>query len=143
MEGISLKNEGFGINKDIIYGILVLMALIICRNLLVSHFGSPAGLSTEQYVQYTNRQFLLMAIPAAVLTFVTTALLRTKTKEAALQNSITWTLMVAVFYIITSLADDKFGLLFTNRGIYALLLSVFIGPVLYAQVRRLEGSFLE
>lgn len=138
-----MKDELLKLYKDCLYGLLVLIAIMICNFLLISHYGDPAGLSSEQYVQYMNKQFLLTALPAALVTFLLTGLLQTKTKEAALQHSIIWTIIVALYYIITCLVNNTFLLIIANRGIYALLFCIFTGPILYALIMRLEGSLID
>jgi predicted Co/Zn/Cd cation transporter (cation efflux family) len=104
--------------------------------------GDSSGLDQHQYYLYINKTFLMTALPLAAVTFILTGLLKTKTKEDALMRSSVWTIMVALYYIITGVATHNFIVFFGDRGVYALLLCTFTGPVLYALINRLEGQLI-
>ncbi len=137
-----MKDDFSMILKDCLYGLLVVIAVMGCEYGVTLYYGKPVGLSPEQYTQYVNMVFLLTALPAALMTFLLTGLLKTKSKEAALQRSVIWSIMVALLYVIISLGNNHFLMFFGNRGIYALLFCVFNGPIVYAIIKRLEGSLI-
>jgi hypothetical protein len=129
--------------KDCLYGLLVVAAVLGCEHLAASYLAQPPAPGSEQYAHYLNQKLLSTAVPSAVVTFIMTGLLRTKSKEAALQRGTVWTVMVALVYVTRALVTHQIPLFFGDRGVYALLLCVFTGPNLYAVIRRLEGSLLK
>lgn len=122
--------------RDGLYGFMVVIAVMGCEFLVKLFYAEPAGLSLEQHTQYINQGYLYTALPAALVTFLLAGLLKTKNIDAALQRSIIWTVMVALTYAIVGLVNHNFIVLFTNRGIFALLFCIFCGPMLYAAIKH-------
>jgi hypothetical protein len=101
-------------------------------------FGEPSELSQATYSQFINRELLLTALPALLVTLMFAGLLKTKNKSDALKRSITWTVFLTLNYLLIGIGNDNFKLIFGNIGIYILLGCSFMGPIVYSKIKHLE-----
>lgn len=118
------------IAKDVLFGILIMIVITIFEFIVTLPFGEPGELSRDGYAYFINRELLLTALPAALVTFLFTRLLKTKSKSDALRRSIVWTLIVFLNYLSIGIGNNNLGEIFRTFGIYILLVCAFAGPVL-------------
>jgi hypothetical protein len=85
-----------------------------------------------------NREFLLTALPAGIVTFIFTWLLKTKHKADSKRKAVIWAVILALYYVIIGLGNGNLLEIFSTLGIYILLACAFIGPVAYAIIKRLN-----
>lgn len=124
--------------KDILFGLVVLMVIILVEFLVTIPFGTVGEeATTADFSAFMNREFLLTAIPAAAVTYIFTAVRKTRTRAEAFQHSVTWTLMIFLMYFFMGLGNNNLGEIFTTVGIYVLLAAAFAGPLLYARINHL------
>lgn len=124
--------------KDFLFGLLIVIIITIFEFIVTLPFGEPWELSPEVYLYFINRELLLTALPAALITFIFTRLLRTERKSDALRRGIIWTIIIFLYYLIIGIGNDNFGIIFSTIGIYVLLVCAFLGPILYAKIKHLE-----
>ena len=123
---------------DILFGILTIISVTVLEFLVTLPFGEPTNLSSEGYSSFMNREFLLTALPAGIVTFMFTWLLKTKLKSDSLRRSAIWTAMLALYYVLIGFGNDNFLEIFSTFGVYILLVFAFAGPIIYAKIKRLE-----
>jgi hypothetical protein len=119
---------------DFLWGILIFIFIMICEFVLTLPFAEPTTSSLSRYITY---EFLLMAVPAGIITLLFAFLTRTKTKSEALLKSTIWTIVAALFYLIIAVGNGNFKLMFGRFALYVLLACVFAGPLIYAKIRKL------
>lgn len=123
---------------DILFGFATIIVVTIFEFLVTLPFGEPGELSSEGYSSFINRELLLTALPAALITFILTWLLRTTTTFDSLRRAIVWTTMLALSFVFIGLGNDNLPEIFVTIGIYVLLASTFAGPIVYSKVKRLR-----
>lgn len=125
--------------KDILFGLLIIIVTLIFEFLVTIPFTEVADdANRARWAFLINRELLLTAIPAALVTFAFTWLLKTNRQRDALRRSIIWTTILALYYVLISLGNQSFDLMFGTLGVYALLACAFAGPVVFALVKRLK-----
>ncbi|MFY9902196.1 MAG: hypothetical protein WAK52_06270 [Trichococcus sp.] len=122
--------------KDVLSGLLIFVLIMVLEFAVTLPFGEPGNESGDLAV-YLNREFLLTAIPAAILTYMAAMVTKVPTIVSAYRKSIIWTVVVLGLYTISAVGNDNVGPIFGSYGFYLLLLGVFIGPILYAKFKRL------
>ncbi|CZQ88853.1 hypothetical protein [Trichococcus collinsii] len=122
--------------KDVLSGLLIFVLIMVLEFAVTLPFGEPGGESGGLAV-YLNREFLLTAIPAAILTYMAAMVTKVPTIVSAYRKSIIWTTVVLGFYSIIAVGNDNVGPIFGSYGFYLLLLGVFLGPILYSKFKRL------
>lgn len=126
--------------KDILFGILIFVVIMLAE-LLVSLPFDEAGVETftnEELKPHLNREFLLTAIPAVIITFFAAWFLKTDSRASAVRRSIIWTLIAVILYLIMGIGNDNLNVLFGVAGMYVLLLAIFAGPLLFAGIKHLK-----
>ncbi len=123
---------------DILFGILTVICVTVFEFLVTLPFGEPGELSPEGYSSFMNREFLLTALPAGIVTFIFIWLLKTKHKADSMRKAVIWTLILALYYVIIGLGNGNLFEIFSTVGIYILLACAFAGPVAYAIIKRLK-----
>lgn len=123
---------------DILFGIFTIIVVTIFEFLVTLPFGNPGELSKEGYSYLVNREFLLTALPAAVVTFMFAWLLKTKHKSDSIRRAFIWTIMVALYYVLIGLGNNNLQELFITIGIYVMLVCTFAGPIIYAKIKHLR-----
>ena len=123
--------------KDVLSGLLIFVLIMVLEFAVTLPFGEPGGGSGD-LAAYLNREFLLTAIPAAILTYTAAMVTKIPTIYSAYRKSIIWTAVVLGLYTIIAVGNDNLGPIFGSYGFYLLLLGVFLGPVLYAKFKRLS-----
>jgi Fe2+ transport system protein B len=131
-EGAKMK----AIIKDVLSGLLIFVLIMVLEFAVTLPFGEPSNESGDLAV-YLNREFLLTAIPAAILTYTAAMVTKVPTIVSAYRKSIIWTVVVLGLYTIIAVGNDNVGPIFGSYGFYLLLLGVFIGPILYAKFKKL------
>ena len=116
-------------------GLLTIIGITVAEFLVTLPLGEP---NPETLAQYINYELLLTALPAALVTFLFAWWFKTKSKVEALRRSITWTIVVALWYLFVALGNDNFSYVFGQAGVYVLLAGCFLGPLVLSKVRRLE-----
>lgn len=122
--------------KDVLSGLLFFVLIMVLEFAVTLPFGEPSNESGDLAV-YLNREFLLTAIPAAILTYTAAMVTKVPTIVSAYRKSIIWTVVVLGLYTIIAVGNDNVGPIFGSYGFYLLLLGVFIGPILYAKFKKL------
>lgn len=122
--------------KEILSGLLIFVLIMVLEFAVTLPFGEPGGESGD-FVGRLNQEFLLTAIPAAILTYMAAMVMKVPTVVSAYRKSIIWTAVVLGLYTIIAVGNDNVGPIFGSYGFYLLLLGVFIGPILYAKFKSL------
>ena len=124
--------------KEILYGVLIVVVTLIFELLVTLPFTEIASENDRARWQFLlNRELLLTSIPAALITFFFAWMLKTATRREALRRAIIWTGILAMYYLLISIGNGSFGLMFGAVGVYVLLACSFAGPILYSFIRRL------
>jgi hypothetical protein len=123
--------------KEVLLGFAVIIAITLMEFIVTIPFGIPGDVTDDVWKQVINRELLLTAIPAGVVTFLFAWILRTKSRAEALRKGAIWTAMLCVNYAVIGLGNDNFGLIFGSLGVYVLLVGAFAGPQLFAVLKKL------
>lgn len=124
--------------KDILFGFVVLLVIILLEFIVTIPFGTAGEqMSSAEFSALMNREFMLTAIPAAAVTYIFTAVRKTRTRAEAFQHSVVWTLMIFLMYFLMGVGNNNLGEIFSTMGIYVLLAAAFAGPILYAKMNHL------
>ncbi len=125
--------------KDILFGILIIVATLIFEFIVTIPFTEVASESDRaRWAFLINRELLLTALPAALITCIFAWLLKTKSRKDALRRGIIWASVLALYYILISIGNGCFDLMFGTIGVYALLVCAFGGTVIYSVIKRLR-----
>lgn len=122
--------------KDVLSGLLIFVLIMVLEFAVTLPFGEP-GVESGELAAYLNREFLLTAIPATILTYLAARVMKVTTLANAYRKSIIWTAVVLGLYTIIAVGNDNVGPIFGSYSFYLLLLGVFLGPILYAKFKRL------
>ncbi len=123
---------------DILFGIVTIIIVTIFEYLVTLPFGKPGELNDGGYSHIINLEFLLTALPAAIVTFIFAWLLKTKRKSDSMRRAIVWTAMLALYYVLIGLGNNNLPELFLTIGIYVMLICAFAGPIIYARIKHLR-----
>ncbi|MDD4876996.1 MAG: hypothetical protein PHQ86_07725 [Dehalococcoidales bacterium] len=123
---------------DILFGIFTMIVVTTFEFSVTLPFGDPGELDKGGYSYFINLEFLLTALPAAIVTFMFTWLLKTKHKSDSVRRAIVWTIMVALYYVLIGLGNDNLTELFLTIGIYVMLVYTFADPIIYAKIKYLR-----
>lgn len=121
--------------KDVLFGFLVLIATIFAEFLMTIPFGLAGGMEGENFTAFMNREFLITAIPAGLITFLFAWLTKTNTWSDALRKSIIWTLMIGLYFLLVGMGNGNIAELFGAYGLYLLFLCAFFGPLIFAKLK--------
>jgi hypothetical protein len=124
--------------KDVLFGIFIVIVITIFEFLVTLPFGEPVEFGSEQYSQFASRELLLTALPAVLVTFIFTGLIKTRSRSEALRRSIVWTIIIFLNYLLIGIGNDNFKIIFGTIGIYILLACAFLGPIIYEKIKHLE-----
>lgn len=125
--------------KDILFGVFIIVATLIFEFIITIPFTEVASESDRaRWAFLINRELLLTALPAALITCIFAWMLKTKSRKDALRRGIIWTSVLALYYILISLGNGSFDLMFGTIGVYALLVCAFGGTVIYSVFKRLR-----
>jgi hypothetical protein len=122
---------------DILFGILTVLFVTICEFLVTLPFGEPGQPDSLDYSSMIDRELLLTALPAAVVTFFLAWLFMTKNQSDSFRRSIAGTLMLAMWYIVIGIGNGNLSEIFTTIGVYVLLTCVFAGPLIHSKIKHL------
>ncbi|MHB8962886.1 MAG: hypothetical protein ACYC5K_07000 [Saccharofermentanales bacterium] len=124
--------------KEILVGVLIIVVTLIFEFLVTIPFTEIASESDRvRWAFLLNRELLLTALPAALITFAFAWMLKTASRKDALRRGIIWAGILALYYALISIGSGIFGLMFGAIGVYVLLACAFAGPILYSFVKRL------
>lgn len=126
--------------KDILFGFLVLVATILAEFVMTIPFGLAGGSEGADFTQFMNREFLITALPAGLITFLFAWLSKTKTGGDALRKSIIWTGMIGLYFLLVGMGNGNIGELFGAYALYILFVCAFLGPLLYAKLKLKHGQ---
>lgn len=125
--------------KDLLFGVLIIMVTLIFEFIVTIPFTEIASEGDRaRWAFLINRELLLTALPVALITYTFTWLLKTKSRKDALRRGIIWTCILALYYILISIENGSFDLMFGTIGVYALLVCAFAGTVIYSALKRLR-----
>lgn len=125
--------------KDLLFGVLIIVVILIFEFIVTIPFTEVASESDRvRWAFLINRELLMTALPAALITYTFTWLLKTKSRKDALRRGIIWTCILALYYILISFGNGSFDLMFGNIGVYALLVCAFSGTMIYSVIKRLR-----
>lgn len=124
--------------KDILFGLLIIVVTLIFEFVVTIPFTEVADdANRARWAFLINRELLLTALPAALITFAFTRLLKTSRRSDAWRRGIIWTSVLALYYFLISLGNQSFDLMFGNIGVYILLVCALAGPIVFALIKRL------
>ena len=122
-----------------LFGILIFIAIMISEFIVTLPFGEIAYESDRtEWAMLINREFLVTALPAALVTFAFSWLFKTKSRKEAIRRGMIWTGILVLFYIFIGIGNQNLDLIFGTVGVYVLLACAFSGPVLYSVMKRLS-----
>lgn len=124
--------------KDFLYGILVVIVITVFEFLVTLPFGDPWELRPVEYFRYINRELLLTALPAGIVTFMFAWILKTEGKSGALRRALVWSIVIFLNYMIIGIGNNNFWEIFGTIGIYVLLICAYLGPIVYAKIKKLQ-----
>lgn len=125
--------------KDVLFGVLIVVVTLIFEFIVTIPFTEIASESDRvRWAFLINRELLLTALPAALITYTFAWLLKTKIRRDALRRGTIWTCILALYYIFISIGNGSFNLMFGTIGVYILLVCAFAGPVIYFALQRLR-----
>jgi len=125
--------------KDALFGMLVFVAVMACEFIVTLPFGEIAYESgRSEWATQINREFLVTALPAVLITFAFSFLLKTKSRKEAIRRGTIWSGTFVLLYIVIGIGNHDLDLIFGTVGVYVLLACVFSGPVLYSAMRHLS-----
>jgi|GEM_PF-1532005 len=125
--------------KDSLFGVVIIVVTLIFEFLVTLPFTEVASeIDRARWEFLINRELLFTALPAALITYTFAWLLKTKSRKDALRRGIVWTCLLALYYILISIGNGSFDLMFGNIGVYALLVCAFGGVMIYTVVKRLR-----
>lgn len=125
--------------KDLLFGVLIIVITLIFEFIVTLPFTEMASESDRaRWAFLISRELLLTALPAALITFTFAWLLKTKSKKDALRRGIIWTCVLTLYYILISIGNGTFDLMFSTIGVYVLLICAFSGTVIYSIFKRLQ-----
>jgi hypothetical protein len=122
---------------DVLFGILTVLFVTIFEFLVTLPFGEAAKPDSANYSSMINRELLLTALPAAIVTFFLTWLFMTKSESDSFRRATAGTLMLALWYLVIGIGNENLAEIFTTIGVYVLLACVFAGPIIYAKIKHL------
>lgn len=124
--------------KDLLSGVLIIVVTLIFEFIITLPFTEVASESDRaRWAFLIKRELLLTALPVALITYTFTWLLKTKSRKDALRRGIIWTCILALYYILISIGNGCFNLMFGNIGVYALLVCAFGGTMVYSALKHL------
>ncbi len=118
--------------KDIAFGILIIILITLAEFIVTLPFGTPGDVDSAGLAMIINRELLLTALPAGLITVAFAHLLKTDTRQAAVRRSNIWMLMILLNYLIIGIGNQNLEEIFGSAGIYALLACAFAGPLVYS-----------
>jgi len=125
--------------RMVLIGLLLYVVLLLLEAVATIPLGMPAQ-NPESVLIW---EFLIMAIPAGLVSFLAARMLRLGSRRDALLHAVVWTAMYAgVLRLISSLdafGNNNAGMLFGTPTIYLLFICYFLGPLLYARARHLPA----
>ncbi len=125
------------IGKDVLFGFLIVVVITILEFLVTLPFGIPVNFESERYSFIVNRELLLTALPALLVTYTFTALLKTNNRADVMRRSVIWTVIVFLNYLLIGIGNGNFGIIFSTIGMYVLLAAAFSGPLIYSGFKHL------
>lgn len=123
--------------KDALLGILIFAVVMVCEFIVTLPFGKIAYESDRtEWTALINREFLVTALPAALIAFAFSFLLRIKSRKEAIRRGTIWVGVFVLLYILIGIGNHDLDLIFGTAGVYVVLACVFSGPVLYVAMKR-------
>jgi hypothetical protein len=111
----------------------------ILASLLLVLASLPFQMKQEaDAVELNSVDALLAALPLGLVSYACAWLNRTASRRDAWISSLTWTLFLMVVLALLGVANQTLDVLFLAPGLYVLFLLVFLGPLVFARVRRLH-----
>jgi len=122
--------------KNVLFGVLIYVAInllmFVASLLLSSHEGQD-----NTYLVSLNS--FAIAVPVGILTFLLARLLKTATRNEAWMRSIIWTGLQLVFFFLIGLGNQTLPNIFGAIGFYVLMIFVFMGPLVFAWIKKLPA----
>lgn len=129
---------GMKIFRMILVGFLLYIILMLIEVLATIPFGMPAEGGEGTMLVW---EFLIMAIPAGLASFLAARMLRLGSRREALLHAAVWTAMYAgallLIAALPAFGNNNSGVLFGTPTLYVLLACYFAGPLAYAWTKHL------
>ena len=116
---------------DSVFGILIIIAITIAEFIVTLPFGMPGDVDSVGFARIINRELLLTALPAGLITFAFAHLRKTNNRQSAVRISIIWTVMIFLNYLLIGVGNKNLREIFGTAGIYTLLACACVGPLAY------------
>jgi hypothetical protein len=123
---------------DILLGFLLFIFIFVVEFSIMLIFGDPAGFEANQF-SAVSLEFLLISLPAGILSFLLALLIKTIKQADALRRGIVWAVEILFVYLAIGLLNNTAGVIFSSFGMYLMLVLVFSGPS-FARSLRLKKS---
>ncbi|ETA81816.1 hypothetical protein [Youngiibacter fragilis] len=125
--------------KEVLMGLLLFIVTLLIEFAVSVALGQgdSANITDEVRAAHVSMMFLGAAVPIGLAAFAAAALLKPETKGRALRMSIIWTAIFIGLNVLTGLGNDTMGIIFLGIGIYASIVLMFLGPIVYARFRKL------
>lgn len=117
--------------NNVLFGILIIILIAISEFIVTIPFGMPGDVNSADLAKIINRELLLTALPAGIITFAFAHLLKTNTRQSAIRRSIIWMVMILLNFLLIGIGNQNLAEIFGTAGLYALLACAFAGPLVY------------
>jgi len=125
--------------KYIVVGVLMLMIITGIQFVISLFFQEEVDPMTERGAYLISLLLGLSAIPAFILSFFAPWILKMKNRQDIMIAASMWALVFIISYIITGVMNDNFNQIFQSVGLYWLFFAVFFGPVIFMNIKKLDG----
>jgi len=113
---------------DILSGIVLFIFIFTAEFFIMFLIEDPALLANNQ-MALIDLEFLLISLPAGILSFILAICLKTTTLPDILQKGVVWAGEIACFYLAIGLLNNTTARIFGTFGIYLTLALIFVGPL--------------
>ena len=120
--------------KLILLGMVIYIAINLFMLAASLLFSTYEGTDNTYLVSVNS---LAAAIPAGLVAFALTRVMKTANRKDALLYAGIWTALQLVFFFIVGLLNQTLPFIFGAFGLYVLIVCVFLGPVVYAWIKKL------
>lgn len=124
--------------KILLAGLVLIVTVYLAEILVTLPFGMPANAGEAEISRLIFWEFLLTAIPAGLLSLAAARLFQPATRRDALRLAGIWTALYIGVLLIFALANGNLAQQLGTLSLYILLACFFLGPLLYARLRRLH-----
>jgi len=124
---------------DILFGLLLFILIFIVEFAIMLLAGDSVG-SSDTETAGAGLEFLLISLPAGILSFLLALFLKTAKMAEAIRRGIIWAIETACIYLIIGIGNNTTGVIFSSPGMYLMLALIFAGPLLAALIISKRGQ---